>query len=62
MNGIHFLTLTLDRAGELYRAMNGDAELAVTAEQAARVIRVIELARRSNALTRTVDWPADGVR
>ena len=38
-------------------AMNGEAELAVTGEQAARVIRVIELARESNALARTMDWP-----
>jgi scyllo-inositol 2-dehydrogenase (NADP+) len=42
-------------------AMNGEAELAVTGEQAARVIRVIELARASNALTRTLDWPADNL-
>jgi scyllo-inositol 2-dehydrogenase (NADP+) len=38
-------------------AMNGEAELAITGEQALRVIRVIELARESNALTRTTDWP-----
>jgi predicted dehydrogenase len=40
-------------------ALNGEAELAVTAEQGLTVIRVIDLARESHALTRTVDWPAD---
>jgi len=39
-------------------ALNGEAALTVTAEQALRVMRVIELARESNAFTRTVDWPA----
>ena len=39
-------------------AMNGEAGLAVTGEQASRVIRVMELARESNALARTMDWPA----
>jgi predicted dehydrogenase len=43
-------------------AMNGQADLTVTGEQALRVIRVIELARESNALGRTVDYPASEPR
>lgn len=40
-------------------AIQGAAPLIVTAEHAAKVVRVIELARESSALGRVVDWPAD---
>ncbi|MCC7173848.1 MAG: oxidoreductase [Bryobacterales bacterium] len=39
-------------------ALEGTAALAVTPEQAVRAVRVIELARESDATTRTVDWLA----
>jgi predicted dehydrogenase len=40
-------------------AIQGTAPLIVTAQHAAKVVRVIELARESSAMGRVVDWPAD---